>query len=186
MGAGVNVRLHDPQRHSWTISSFFLRVPRRDSARPPQCGQLSGCFVVSGVRAIWGISAIRQSEQTLAQFRRCGNERCLTPYSVISTMGIIVMPACKNCDHSGRDHNWVSALCSHCHGRNPNCHWCFVKYQERRKRGQCRYPGCRCSKYVPLTGHPPPVNPYAGRLLSWNRQARERLDRRRGHGRSCR
>jgi hypothetical protein len=41
-------RLHEEQRQSWTISSFFLRMPRRVSTWLPQWGQASGCFVVSG------------------------------------------------------------------------------------------------------------------------------------------
>lgn len=58
-GPGVNVRLQESQRHSWAISSFFLRVPRRVSERPPQCGQASGYFAVSGTRALLGMTGIR-------------------------------------------------------------------------------------------------------------------------------
>ena len=54
----MNVRLQEAQRHSWTISSFFLRVPRRVSEWPPQCGQASGCLAVSGTRALRGIAGI--------------------------------------------------------------------------------------------------------------------------------
>jgi hypothetical protein len=37
-GPGVKVRLQAAQRHSWTISSFLRRVPRRVRFRPPQYG----------------------------------------------------------------------------------------------------------------------------------------------------
>ena len=52
------MRLHEAQRQSWTISSFFLRVPRRVRLRLPQCGQASGCLAVSGTRAMRGIADI--------------------------------------------------------------------------------------------------------------------------------
>ena len=55
---GVKVRLQEAQRHSCTISSFFLRVPRRVSERPPQCGHASGCLAVSGTRALRGMTGI--------------------------------------------------------------------------------------------------------------------------------
>ena len=75
------------------------------------------------------------------------------------------MPICKYCDHGGRQHNWVVPPCSNCGERSPHCHLCFEKYHERRKRGQCRYPGCRCAKYVPLSETPPPVNRLLGRVF---------------------
>jgi hypothetical protein len=56
-GPGVNFRLHEAQR-SWTISSFFLRVPLRVTLRLPQCGHASGCLEVQGVRAMRGMKAI--------------------------------------------------------------------------------------------------------------------------------
>jgi len=59
---GVNTRLNEEQRQSWTISSFFLRVPRRVSEWLPQCGQASGCLAVSGTRAIRGIGDIREGK----------------------------------------------------------------------------------------------------------------------------
>ena len=42
---------------SGTASSwyFFVRVPRRVSARPPQCGHASGAFDVCGARAMRGV-----------------------------------------------------------------------------------------------------------------------------------
>ena len=43
-GPGVKVRLHAEQRQSCTISSFFLRVPRRVRLWPPQYGRASGCL----------------------------------------------------------------------------------------------------------------------------------------------
>jgi|GEM_PF-6741918 len=64
-GPGVNVRLQEAQRHSCTISSFFLRVPRRDSAWPPQCGHASGCLAVSGTRAIRGMIGILREALTV-------------------------------------------------------------------------------------------------------------------------
>jgi len=59
-GPGVKLRLKEAQRQSCTISSFFLRVPRRVSLWLPQCGQVSGCFQVSGARAMRGVGAIRK------------------------------------------------------------------------------------------------------------------------------
>src|ERR1700733_11799601 len=53
-GVGVNTRLHDPQRHSWTISSFLRRVPFRLNEILPQFGQRSGRFAVCGTRAAIG------------------------------------------------------------------------------------------------------------------------------------
>ena len=50
-GPGVKVRLHEPQRQSWTISSFFLRTPLRVMAWLPQCGQASGGLFVYGALA---------------------------------------------------------------------------------------------------------------------------------------
>jgi hypothetical protein len=58
-GAGVNVRLHEAQRHSCTISNFLVRVPRLVSARPPQCGQSSGTLDVCGARATHGTAGKR-------------------------------------------------------------------------------------------------------------------------------
>jgi hypothetical protein len=59
-GVGVKTRLHDAQRHSWTISIFLRRVPFRVIAVLPQCGQRSGRFSVCGTRAIRGdVRAIR-------------------------------------------------------------------------------------------------------------------------------
>jgi hypothetical protein len=45
-GVGVNTRLHEEQRQSWTISIFLRRVPLRVMAMLPQCGQRSGRFSV--------------------------------------------------------------------------------------------------------------------------------------------
>ena len=59
------------------------------------------------------------------------------------------MPVCKNCDHGGRDHNWVSPPCWNCGGRSLHCHFCFEKYLQRRKRGQCRYPGANAGSMCP-------------------------------------
>ena len=75
------------------------------------------------------------------------------------------MPICRNCEHSGRTHNWISAACSNCGNRRRGCSFCFGKYQQGRLRGQCQHPGCTCGKYVPLTDQPSPVNKYAARLL---------------------
>src|SRR5262249_39485608 len=55
-GPGVKVRLQAAHRQSCTTSSFFLRVPRRVRLRPPQCGQDSGCLLVSGTRAMRGMA----------------------------------------------------------------------------------------------------------------------------------
>jgi len=57
-GPGVNVRLQDAQRQSCTISSFFLRVPRRVSTWLPQCGHCSGTLDECGARAARGIGDI--------------------------------------------------------------------------------------------------------------------------------
>jgi hypothetical protein len=54
-GLGVKVFLQDVHRHSCTISSFFLRVPRLVKFRDPQKGHVSGCFAVRGTRAMRGI-----------------------------------------------------------------------------------------------------------------------------------
>ena len=75
------------------------------------------------------------------------------------------MPICAKCDHKGEDHNWISPPCSRCSNRGLHCPFCFEKYQRRRKRGQCRYPNCKCAAYKPLTSRPAPVNKYLGRAL---------------------
>lgn len=75
------------------------------------------------------------------------------------------MPVCRNCDHAGRDHNWISQACSWCGSDSHHCPFCFEKYYEGRKRGQCRYPDCACAKYVPAGGTVRPVNKFAGRML---------------------
>jgi hypothetical protein len=83
--------------------------------------------------------------------------------------GILVqslsMPICRKCEHGGREHNWVSPACSRCGNRSPSCPFCFQKYQQGRKRGQCQHPGCGCGTYSPLTDQARPVNKYAGRLM---------------------
>jgi hypothetical protein len=53
------------------------------------------------------------------------------------------MPICKSCEHRGEDHNW----------------------KVQRVRGHCMSPQCICSRYVPLTDRPRPVNRLMGRLL---------------------
>jgi hypothetical protein len=58
LGPGVKTRLHDAHRHSCTISSFFLRVPRRTRLRPPRYGQVFGTFAVWGTRAMRGMADI--------------------------------------------------------------------------------------------------------------------------------
>ena len=63
----MNTRLHDEQRQSWTISSFFLRVPRRVRTWLPQCGQASGCLVVSGTRAMRGMEPYAGGTLTVPQ-----------------------------------------------------------------------------------------------------------------------
>ena len=65
LGPGVNVRLHDAQRQSWTISSFFLRVPRRVSTWLPQCGHASGVLDECGARAARGIGDMAVCELTI-------------------------------------------------------------------------------------------------------------------------
>ena len=47
-GPGVKMRLHDEQRQSWTISSFFLRTPLRLTAWLPQYGHSMGSLFVCG------------------------------------------------------------------------------------------------------------------------------------------
>ena len=64
-GPGVKTRLHEAQRQSWTISSVFLRVPRRVSAWPPQCGHASGGLTVCGTRAARGMAGIAGGRMTL-------------------------------------------------------------------------------------------------------------------------
>jgi hypothetical protein len=51
-GAGVKTRLQEPQRQSWAISIFFLRVPFRLTWVLPQCGQRSGRLSVSATRLV--------------------------------------------------------------------------------------------------------------------------------------
>ena len=82
------------------------------------------------------------------------------------------MPVCRGCEHGGREHNWVSAACSNCGGRSPHCPFCFRRYEQGKKRGQCQHPGCACGKYVPLTGHAERVrlvNAYAARVVQRRR-----------------
>ena len=50
-GPGVKVRLHEAQRQSCTISSFFLRTPLRVMAWLPQCGHTPGGLFVCGAAA---------------------------------------------------------------------------------------------------------------------------------------
>ena len=59
-GPGVSRRLHDEQRHSWTFSSFFFRVPRRVSTWLPQSRHASGGLEVSGTRATRGREGLRE------------------------------------------------------------------------------------------------------------------------------
>jgi hypothetical protein len=75
------------------------------------------------------------------------------------------MPICAKCDHKGEDHNWISPPCSNCGNRGLHCSFCYEKYFKRRKRGQCRYPDCKCAAYKPLTSRPAPVNKYLARVL---------------------
>jgi hypothetical protein len=77
----------------------------------------------------------------------------------------VSMPICRNCEHGGRNHNWVSPACSRCGGRSPHCPFCFENYQRGRKRGQCQHPECGCGKYVPAGDGPRPVNKVIGRAL---------------------
>jgi hypothetical protein len=78
------------------------------------------------------------------------------------------MPGCRGCEHGGGEHNWASAVCSNCGGRSPHCPFCFARYEQGRKRGQCQHVNCACGKYAPLTGQAEPIGPvngYAARLL---------------------
>jgi hypothetical protein len=75
------------------------------------------------------------------------------------------MPVCKNCDHKGSDHNWTSPPCSRCQNRKLFCPLCAYQRAERRLRGQCQYPNCICSRYMPLTNMPRPVSKVIGRAL---------------------
>lgn len=79
------------------------------------------------------------------------------------------MPICAKCEHAGSDHNWISPKCSRCSSGALRCPWCFEKYKQRRKRGQCRYPFCKCAAYRPLTNKPAPLNSYIGRALYRNK-----------------
>jgi len=82
------------------------------------------------------------------------------------------MPVCRGCEHGGSEHNWVSAACSNCGGRSPHCPFCFRRYEQGRKRGQCLVVGCACGKYVPVALHARPLRPantYAARLLQRKR-----------------
>ena len=65
-GPGVNLRLHDTQRQSWMISSFFSRTPLRVTLRLPQCEHASGCFVVRGACAMRGNECIREVRLTVS------------------------------------------------------------------------------------------------------------------------
>ena len=78
----MNVRLHDEQRQSCTISSFFLRVPRRDKLWLPQCGQASGCFVVRGARAMRGNGRARGGlgSDRAGSIRERRDYRCRLPH----------------------------------------------------------------------------------------------------------
>lgn len=75
------------------------------------------------------------------------------------------MPICAKCDHTGEGHNWISSACSRCSNRGLHCPFCFERHTRRRKRGQCRYPGCTCAAYEPLTSRPAPVNKHLGRVF---------------------
>jgi hypothetical protein len=65
-GPGVNMRLQDAHRHSWTISSFFFRVPLRESAWLPQWGHACGCLCVSD----------GEIDRPTSSVQRCGGLRC--------------------------------------------------------------------------------------------------------------
>ena len=75
------------------------------------------------------------------------------------------MPICAKCGHNGEDHNWISPQCSRCSNSGLRCPFCFEKYKQRRKRGQCRYPACKCAAYKPQTSRPAPINKYAARIM---------------------
>ena len=64
------------------------------------------------------------------------------------------MPICRKCEHGAREHNWISPVCSRCGDRSPSCPFCFQKFQQGRKRGQCQHPGCGCVRIQPLTDQP--------------------------------
>jgi hypothetical protein len=67
-GVGVKTRLHDAQRHSWTISIFLRRVPFRVIAVLPQWAQRPGRFSVCGTRAAREIvAAILDKDEILTQ-----------------------------------------------------------------------------------------------------------------------
>ncbi|CCD89867.1 protein of unknown function [Bradyrhizobium sp. ORS 285] len=53
------------------------------------------------------------------------------------------MSPCRSCTHRGKDHQWHAS----------------------RTRGHCLIPGCLCSRYVPETDKPKPINARLGRLL---------------------
>lgn len=83
------------------------------------------------------------------------------------------MPICAKCEHAGSDHNWTSPPCSiYLNSRGLRCPWCFEKYKQRRKRGQCRYPACKCATYRPLTNRPAPLNSYIARAFYKKRARR--------------
>lgn len=65
------------------------------------------------------------------------------------------MPSCSNCDHAGTLHNWRIPPCS------APPHDC-VAFHPKRLRGSCLQ--CLCTKYVPDTDKPKPVNPRIARL----------------------
>ena len=69
------------------------------------------------------------------------------------------MPICRNCEHRGRDHDWIVPPCS-----VPRCN-CALQHP-RRMRGRCLVPGCLCHYYVPTSYRPKPVSAVLGR---WRR-----------------
>ena len=68
------------------------------------------------------------------------------------------MPNCRNCLHTGGEHNWKVPECSLCGRRDPDCAHCRRNRELRRVRGMCLYSDgvrrCICTKYAPLTDWP--------------------------------
>src|SRR5260221_560311 len=93
-GPGVKVRLQDEQRQSCTISSFFLRVPRRVRLRPPQWGQASGTLEVSGTRAMRGMGSILLIVCAQRTMHLTEIERRVHANWMVRTSRILLVPAC--------------------------------------------------------------------------------------------